>query len=71
MHDGLVCHKKNNCLSFLKFGIRNLRFVIRVLSFMFVPFWVNLDKVCLSGLLFCFGHLLLFTACILHDDESD
>ena len=34
-------------------GVRNFGFVIRVLSFMIVPFRVGLDQVCLGGHLFC------------------
>ena len=49
-------------------GVRNLGFVIRVLSFMFVPFWVSLDQVFLGGHLFCFGCLLFFAVCFLYDD---
>ena len=45
--------------------VRNLGFVIRVLSFMFVPFWVGLDQACLH--LFCFGCLLFFAVCIFYD----
>ena len=52
-------------------GVRNFGFVIRVLSFMVVPFRVGLDQVCLSGRLFCFGCLLLFVVCIFYDDVSD
>ena len=48
--------------------VRNLGFVIRVLSFMFVPFLVSLDKVCLGGHLFYFGCLLFFAVCMLYDD---
>ena len=51
-------------------GVRNFGFVIRVLSFMFVPFWVGLNQVCLGGHLFCFGGLLLFAVCIFYDDVS-
>ena len=56
---------------FYSVGVRNFRFIIRVLSFMFVPFWVNLDQVCLSGHLFYFGCLILFVVCIFYDDVSD
>ena len=52
-------------------GVINFGFVIRVFSFMFVPFWVGLDQVCLGGHLFCFGCLFLFAVCIFYDDVSD
>ena len=52
-------------------GVRNFGFVIRVLSFMFVPFCVSLDQVCLGGHLFCFGYLLFLAVCIFYDDVSD
>ena len=52
-------------------GVRNFRFVIRVLSFMIIPFWVGLDQICFGGHLFCFGCLLLFAVCIFYDDVSD
>ena len=70
MHDGLVYHKHNKCL-FKSMGVRNLGFVIRVLSFMFVHFLIGLDQVFLGGHLFCFGCLLFFMVCILYDDMSD
>ena len=56
---------------FLSMGVRNFGFVIRVLSFMFIPFWVDLDQVCFGGHLFCFGFLLFFVVCIFYDDVSD
>ena len=64
---------KNITSAFLleSIGVRNFRFVIRVLSFMIVPFKVGLDQVYLGGHLFCFGCLLLFAICIFNDDMSD
>ena len=52
-------------------GFRNFEFVIKVLSFMFVLFWVGLDQVCLGGHLFGFGCLLFFVVCIFYDDVND
>ena len=52
-------------------GVRNLGFVIRVLSFMFVPFFVDLDQVCLGGHMFFFSCLFFFAVCIFYDDVSD
>ena len=60
--------KKTSVFIFEIMGVRNLGFVIRVLSFMFVPFWVSLDKVCLGGHLFYFGCLFFFAVCMLYDD---
>ena len=52
-------------------GVSNFRFVIRILSFMIVPFSIGLDQVCLGGHFFCFGCLLLFAICIFNDDVND
>ena len=63
----------NIASSFLIESIRvsKFEFIIRVLSFMIVPFRVGLNQVFLSGHLFCFGCLLLFPICIFNDDVSD
>ena len=57
----MVWFSTNTTSAFLLESIRvsNFGFVIRVLSFMIVPFRVGLDQVFLSGHLFCFGCLLL------------
>ena len=59
-------------------GFSNFGFVIRVLSFMIVPFMVGLDQVCFGGHLFYFGGhlfyfgcLMLFVICIFNDYVSD
>ena len=57
--------------NFESLGVRNFRFVIRVLRFMFVLFCVGLDQVCLGCHLFRFGCLLFFVVCIFYDDVSD
>ena len=62
---------KTSAFFFESLRVRNLGFVIKVLSFMFVPFWVGLDQVFLGGHLFYFGCLLFFAICILYDDVSD
>ena len=56
---------------FESLGVRNFGFVIRVLRFMFVPFCVGLDQVCLSCHMFHFACLLLFAICIFYNDVSD
>ena len=56
---------------FESLGVRNFGFVIRVLRFMFIPFCVSLDQVCLGCHLFRFGCLLLFVNCIFYDDVSN
>ena len=71
VHDGLVCHKHNKCLSFLKYGVINFGFYIRVLSFMFLLVLVGLDKVFLGGHMFCFGCLFFFAVYIFYDNVSD
>ena len=45
---------------FESLGVRNFGFVIRVLRFMFVPFYVGLDQVFLGFHLFLFSYLLFF-----------
>ena len=67
----MVCHKHNKCLLLESIGVRNFGFVIKVLSFIIVPFRVGLNQVCLYGHLFCFGCLLLFVICIFNDNVSD
>ena len=52
-------------------GVSNFGFVIKVLSFIIVPFRVGMDQVFLGGHLFCFDCLLLFAICIFNDDVSD
>ena len=52
-------------------GVSNFGIVIRVLSFMIVPFMVGLNQVCFGGHLFYFGCLMLFVICIFNDDVSD
>ena len=52
-------------------GLSNFGFVIRVLSFMIIPFKVGLDKVFLGSHVFCFSCLFLFAICIFNDDVSD
>ena len=56
---------------FKSMGVRNYGFVIRVLSFMFVPFLVGLDQVCLGGHMFFFGCFFIFAVCIFYDNVSN
>ena len=62
---------KTSAFLFKSIVVRNFGFVIRVLSFMILPFRVGVDQVCLGGHLFCFGCLLLSTICIFIDDVSN
>ena len=60
-----------NVFLFESMGVRNFGFVIRILRFMFIPFYVGLDQVCLGCHLFRIGCLLFFAVCIFYDDVSD